>query len=235
MTHTEIITYQGLPKGRTHRLRSRSSLAAWRAIQVFLRDCASDPKPRVLRLDLQKSEGETSDLDAAIRVLGLPNTGASGGQTEYNWLLDDARFEIAVNCLDSQRQGHGSPWQPRMQCFCSYDFHLKDPDTDRPLQNQGTGNYLNFEVDGEHLLGQCSLRAWLNDESRSLYIFLSFPFSDVSSAGFLEYVDFIQRRLPFRLSAAHWKRWHINKRGDAFVGRRIIFALPRPHVAHAEP
>jgi hypothetical protein len=152
MTHTEIITYQGSPKGRTHRIRLRSSIAAWRAIQVFLRDCASGPRPRVLRLDLQKSEGETTDLD-------------------------------------------------------------------------GAENYLNFEVDGEHLLGQCTLRAWLSDES-SLYIFLSFPFSDVSSAGFLEYVDFIQRRLPFRLSASHWKGWHLNKRGDAFVGRRIIFALP---------
>jgi hypothetical protein len=225
MTHPEIITYQGSPKGRTHRIKSRSSVAAWHAIQAFLRDCASGPRPRVLRLDLQKSEGETSDLDAAIRVLGLPNTGAGAGQTEYNWLLDESRFEVAVNCLDLQRQGLRSAWQPLMQCFCSYDFHLKDPDTDRPLESQGTENYLNFEVDGEHLLGQCTLRAWLNDES-SLHIFLSFPFSDVASAGFLDYVDFIQRRLPCRLSASHWKHWHINKRCDAFVGRRIIFTLP---------
>ena len=118
MTHSEIITYQGSPKGRTHRIRLRSSIAAWRAIQVFLRDCASEPRPRVLRLDLQKSEGDTTDLDAAIRVLGLPNTGVGAGQTEYNWLLDESSFEVAVNCLDLQRQGRRSAWQPLMQCFC---------------------------------------------------------------------------------------------------------------------
>jgi len=225
MTHTEIITYQGLPRGRTHRIKVRTSIAAWRAIQVILRDCASRPRPRVLRLDLQKSEGETTDLNAAIRVLGPPNTGGGVGQTEYNWLLDESSFEVALNFLDLQRQGQRSDWQPLMQCFCSYDFHLKDPNTGRPLQNQGVENYLNVEVDGENLLGQCTLRAWLSDES-SVYVFLSFPFSDVSSIDFLEYVDFIQKRLPFRLSASHWKRWYLNKRGNAFVGRRIVFALP---------
>jgi hypothetical protein len=103
------------------------------------------------------------------------------------------------------------------------EFRLTDPQTGSVLPHQDRMDYLHFEVEHRLYLGTSTLYARFSSVS-TVSLFFSLPYEEVGPA-LRDHVRFLQSNLPFTLSANHWKRWHINKAGTRYVGRRISDVL----------
>src|SRR5688572_18067828 len=164
MPQSALITYTGLPNKEAHGLRARNAFAAWQAARTFLAECAYEPTFHLLRCDLSKeADGRRGapDLKQLKLLLGPPVTGDGPGQTQYNWLLEEGRFEAAVKYADTLSNPTSREGAPLLLCYGACDFLLKNPKNGSALPFQGAGQYLSFEGDFDRFLGQSYLRMWL--------------------------------------------------------------------------
>jgi hypothetical protein len=223
MCQPRLITYSARSAGSGFRgMGVRTASEAWGAISRFLTHCAGDPQPKLLRCDLVKFTElyRDEELDELLETLGSPATGHGPGQTEYNWFLSPSEFEKALVYVDKLRATPElAGIAARLEFHCSCDFYLWDPDRGAYLPFQGPEHYLRFEGSYDRLLGQSYLRLSLNG-GYSMEVFLSLPFADAGQS-FRKYMDFLKQYFPIPISIIHWKRWHINKALNGYVGRKF--------------
>jgi hypothetical protein len=226
MARTGAITYSALSMSATglRGLGVRTYVDAWRAIEHFTVQCAGTPDPKLLRCDLKKPPKRLPLFDKHYRqlkgILGAPVAGHGSGQTEYNWLLARSGFEDALAYADMLRADPSRGLEAaRFRFHCDYDFLLWDPDASAFLPFQGADEYVHFEADYERLLGQSYLRVSLGP-GYAMNVFLTFPFEEPDET-FARYARIVDEHFPVRLSMKHWKHWHLNKRGDRYVGRKF--------------
>ncbi len=225
-----VITYDGLPisSGGAHTLRMRGPKAVHAAITQFATTCSDYTRPTQLYVELLKGKEIPRSFSAMVERkflldFGAPRrTRALGQAIGTQWDIPKERAEDVLTLLEGPQPLPTDRLYPLALNLVA-NFRLIDPQGGSVLPRQERTDYLHFEAAPGLYLGTSTLYARLSAVS-TVSVFFSLPYEELGPA-LREHVRFLQTHLPFKLSAHHWKRWHINKAGTRYVGRRISGVL----------
>jgi hypothetical protein len=218
------ITYDGLPiaSGGAHRLRTRDIESAAASLQSFVSEISADSLPSELRIELLRSP-DTGDRCLVEFVAehnaryGEARTQFIGKLRAHRWTVPSSAFEEVVakrhSLLVSGKRVHAS-----VTILAGWTLTLTDPASAQTLPYQDPLHYGGFGISDGRLLGRSSLFARLATRTTA-NLWLSLPFRDVTEGAQL-IAGHVQAHFPSQLSAKHWKRWAITKRGT-YTGRKI--------------
>jgi hypothetical protein len=206
----------------------RGPRAVHAAVTQFATTCSDYKQPTQLYVELLTGKGIPTGFSEMftrkfLRDFGAPRrTRALGEAIATQWDIPKEGAEAVLTLLEG-------PQPPPKHRICPMvlnlvaEFRLTDPQTGSVLPHQDRTDYLQFEVEHRLYLGTSTLYARFSSVS-TVSLFFSLPYEEVGPA-LRDHVRFLQSNLPFQLSANHWKRWHINKAGTRYVGRRISDVL----------
>ena len=221
----EVVTYDGLPAsaGGAHSLRTKNPRIAYESVQAFLdvaRVTIGAPEMS-FQLWAGGPPDETGRFEAfAAAHLGGPQ---SRQRTHTQWRVRAVDVDATLDALN----GAGSravtaPGHPLASLVWSAPVALVDPATGAPYEGIDADAFGRFAVDGYgRLLGASGVRATFGTTASSLSLWLAFPADDRLHHA----AAHVQKHLPFRLSAKHWRRWRATKDGQSYRATKITSPL----------
>jgi hypothetical protein len=226
MVRSAVLTYDGtrLHSGGAHVIRAKSAEAGGSALENFRLRCTDALAPDLVRVDLRNSEEHrkfvASAHDACVERFGQPiaDFGRRPGGTS-NWFLDAANFVPALRLVDLLQPIPVEVPFGILAVTYKISFRFLHPTSRATMPFQQQEDYLNREGDYYRYLGSTYLEAVFSDR-HAVSVFFSLPFATWNEE-VATFVRSIQNELPFRISERRWKRWHLNKQGTNYVGRRI--------------
>ena len=123
--------------------------------------------------------------------------------SKFTWKFSKDRLQEVIQYIIDNSPMPKSSFGP-LQLFFTYDFKLKDPISNEPLQNQ------------EHISDLC---IWFS-RGKACWPTLFFPFEQPNKE-FWNYVDSIIPLLPFKLEEKYLRIAHVNKQGEIRSFRKI--------------
>lgn len=228
MPRLAAITYDGLPisSGGAHKLRSRGFVETAGLLTNFVSAVCVNATPTNLTLELVNG-GEINESEFSLlyrefcRQYGpCKFTRGLGEYAGHQWSLDSNTLNETASQLELLRPiylaGYAG-WQ--IVLHATWNLTFCDDDTKLPLPYQTRSDYHEFEIGWQVFLGESGLYARISERSTAA-IFLSLPFEEVS-AECRGLVGRIVNAFPVRLSAKHWKRYSLSKKGTSYVGRKL--------------
>ncbi len=217
-----IITYDGLPikAGGAHRLRLKDPLATWDYIESFLINCTNYSFPETICLQIIKTSESNSLIANAEDIFGkFESIRTIGDYKAYCWPLAKSDIEQSIKFVNLKYEPlpHDIPLI-NLGIFVRFKFI--NFQTREILNHQNREEYLNFQPYYNRYLGESSLYTTLSYGRNSLNVFFNFPFEQVNQI-MLDYLNQIQKCLPFQFSKQHWKHWKLNKERTSYYGRKI--------------
>lgn len=224
-----LITYEGLPfsSGNAHHFRSKKLKASWSQFERLLAECTDCIAP-VLCIEHCVSKELPEEFRIRIESDLLERFGkpehcstVSGAAEECRnkWVVPRDRVVEALDWMQAQcplpAYSIGAP----LCLTVSAQFKFRDPDSGKVFPFQGFEIYDTRGYWREHAIGMSSIFLRLSEKSTCVLL-LTLPFPEPSEA-VVAFVAKIQERLPFRLSAKHWKWWRMNKKGTGYYDRRV--------------
>jgi hypothetical protein len=225
MLTQEVVTYDGLPApaGGAHSLRTKNPRTACESVQAFLDAAVTTIGAPEMSLQLWAGgpPDETDRLEAfAAAHLGGPQ---SRQRTHTQWRVRaddvDATLDTLSGAGSGAVTGHG---HPLASLVWNAQVALVDPATGLPYEGIDADAFGGFAVDGYgRLLGASGVRATFGTTASSLSLWLAFP----ADERLHDAAAHVQKHLPFRLSAKHWRRWRATKDGQSYRATKITSPL----------
>jgi hypothetical protein len=208
------VTYDGLPlsSGGAHSLGRMSGRTAHDAVLAFLSTCAATtqlthfftlPQPPEIVVDAEVAQ--------ELRQLfpGTPNT----------FPVSHDRVDEAFAFLDRISPQPTNPWGMAPVWFwVRADFRLRTPSEDVIWPGQDPALFGGFETSTGIRLGQSKVQLSIESKPR-INLMLSIPEATDDQLG--EVAPWLEKNLPFRMSAKHWLRWSLTRSGTSYRPRRI--------------
>lgn len=221
----EVVTYDGLPSsaGGAHSLRTRNPRTAYDAVQTFLD--AAVLAIRAPEMSFQLWAGGPREVADRFEAFAAAHLGGprSRQRTHTEWRVRPENVDAALDAVSSADSlavaayGH-----PLASLVWNAQVTLTDPATGTPYEGIDADALGRFAVDGYgRLLGESGVRATFGTTASSLSLWLAFPADDRlhDAAGH------VQKHLPVRMSAKHWRRWRSTKDGQSFRAAKIASPL----------
>jgi hypothetical protein len=221
----EVVTYDGLPAsaGGAHSLRTKNPRTAYASVQAFL-DAAVQTigAPEV---SFQLWAGGPPDVAGRFESFAAARLGGpqSRQRTHTQWRVRSDDVDATLDALSGADSGavtgHG---HPLASLVWNASVALVDPATGSPYEGIDAASFGGFAVDGYgRLLGASGVRASFGTTASSLSLWLGFPADDRLH----DAAAHVQKHLPFRLSAKHWRRWRATKDGQSYRATKITSPL----------
>ncbi|MFJ6530942.1 hypothetical protein [Microbacterium sp. NPDC091662] len=225
MVNPEVVTYDGLPAsaGGAHSLRTKKPRSAYEGVQAFL-----DAAGRTIgapEMSFQVWAGGPPDVAGRFESFAAAHLGGpqSRQRTHTRWRVRSDDVDATLDALsgaDSEavtEHGH-----PLASLVWNAQVALVDPATRAPYEGIDTDAFGRFAVDGYgRLLGASGVRATFGTTASSLSLWLAFPADDRLH----DAAAHVQKHLPVRLSAKHWRRWRATKDGKSYRATKITSPL----------
>lgn len=221
----EVVTYDGLPAsaGGAHSLRTKSPRTAYESVQAFLD--AAVVTIGAPEMSFQLWAGGPPDIAGRFEAFAAAHLGGpqSRQRTHTQWRVRsddvDATLDVLNGAGSRAVTTHG---HPLASLVWSAPVALVDPATGAPYEGIDADAFGRFAVDGYgRLLGASGVRATFGTTASSLSLWLGFPADDQLHGA----AAHVQKRLPFRLSAKHWRRWRATKDGQSYRATKITSPL----------
>ena len=215
------VTYIGLPisSGGAHSLGRMTRRVAYQRTMSFLGTCTL-PEGAI---------GYSFDVHDVPELPPVPRLERELRRRFGNYVtLHEARVEDALDFLDEIEPQPANRWGMAPVWFTATSkFRILDPASGQPLPGQDPRGFRGVEYEWGVPLGSSGLRLILNNHA-SLAIDLCLPFPD--DAAVRRVVPWLQRHLPCKLSAKHWRAWTPTKTGS-FRARKLTApeGLPSQH------
>ncbi|PMR59548.1 hypothetical protein C1A38_18995 [Verrucosispora sp. ts21] len=217
----EVVTYDGLPaaSGGAHGLRAKKPRLAWQAVQSFVDACVDPVGAPALTLRLWK--GGPPDVSEPLRQFAAATLGGPRTQdrTSTAWRVRPDAVDHVLGAIEDAgvaavtEHGH-----PLASLVWDAEVRLLDARTGQPYEGVSPQMCGGFAVDGYgRLLGASGVRASVGTSASSLSLWLSLP----GDERLAEAARRIQAHLPVRMSAKHWRRWHLTRDGSSYRSTRI--------------
>lgn len=225
MVNWEVVTYDGLPAsaGGAHSLRTKNPRKAYESVQSFL-DAAVLPLGAP-EMSFRLWAGGPPDIADRFKAFATAQLGGphSVQRTSTEWRVRSENIDAALDALSSADSGavtaHG---HPLAALIWSAQAALTDPVTGRPYTGIDADAFGRFAVDGYgRLLGASGVRAAFGTTASSLSLWLGFPADDRLH----DAAAHVQKHLPLRLSAKHWRRWSVTNDGHSYRATKITSPL----------
>ena len=221
----EVVTYDGLPAsaGGAHSLRTKNPRPAYESVQAFLDAAVVTIGAPEMSFQLWAGgpPGETDRFESfAAAHLGGPR---SRQRAHTQWRVRSDDVDATLGALSGAGSGavsaHG---HPLAALIWNAPVALVDPATGSPYEGIEADAFGGFAVDGYgRRLGGSGVRATFGTTASSLSLWLAFPADDrLHNAA-----AHVQKHLPFRLSAKHWRRWRATKDGQSYRATKITSPL----------
>lgn len=224
-SNQEVVTYDGLPTsaGGAHSLRTKNPRVAYESVQDFLD--AAVLTVGAPEMSFQLWAGGPPDVGDRFESFAAAQLGGpqSRQRTHTQWRVRPDDVDATLDVLSSAGSGavtdHGHPlaslvWTARVA--------LIDPAAGTPYEGIDADAFGPFAVDGYgRLLGASGVRAMFGTTASSLSLWLGFPADDRLH----DAAAHVQKHLPFRLSAKHWRRWRATKDGQSYRATKITSPL----------
>ncbi|MFK3678733.1 hypothetical protein ACI2IP_13460 [Microbacterium sp. NPDC090218] len=224
-SNREVVTYDGLPAsaGGAHALRTKKPRTAFEGVQAFLDAAAlTIGAPEIsFRLWAGGPPHVADRFEAfAAAHLGGPQ---SRQRTHTQWRVRSDDIDATLDAVDGADSGavtaHG---HPLASLVWTAPVALVDPVTGMPYEGIDADAFGRFAVDGYgRLLGASGVRATFGTTASSLSLWLAFPADDRLQ----DAAAHVQKHLPVRLSAKHWRRWRATKEGQSYRATKITSPL----------
>ncbi|PRA78822.1 hypothetical protein [Microbacterium sp. MYb66] len=217
----EVVTYDGLPTsaGGAHSLRTKNPRTAYETVQAFLD--AAGVTIGAPEMSFQLWAGGPPDETDRVEAFAAAHLGGpqSRQRTHTQWRVRSDDVDAALDALNGAGSGavttHG---HPLASLVWNAQVALVDPATGSPYEGIDAGAFGGFAVDGYgRLLGASGVRAVFGTTASSLSLWLGFPADDRLH----DAAAHVQKHLPFRLSAKHWRRWRATKDGQTYRATKI--------------
>ncbi|WP_244198698.1 hypothetical protein [Microbacterium phyllosphaerae] len=224
-SHQEVVTYDGLPAsaGGAHSLRTKNPRAAYESVQTFL-----DAVVLTIgapEMSFQLWAGGPPDIADRFESFAAAHLGGpqSRQRTHTQWRVLPENVDATLDALNSADSGamtgHG---HPLAALVWNTQVALIDPMTRAPYEGIDADAFGRFAVDGYgRLLGASGVRAMFGTTASSLSLWLGFPAGDRLQ----DAAAHVQKHLPFRLSAKHWRSWRATKDGQSYRAAKITSPL----------
>jgi hypothetical protein len=221
----EVVTYDGLPTsaGGAHSLRTKNPRTAYETVQAFLD--AAGVTIGAPEMSFQLWAGGPPDETDRVEAFAAAHLGGpqSRQRTHTQWRVRSDDVDAALDALNGAGSGavttHG---HPLASLVWNAQVALVDPATGSPYEGIDAGAFGGFAVDGYgRLLGASGVRAAFGTTASSLSLWLGFPADDRLH----DAAAHVQKHLPFRLSAKHWRRWRATKDGQTYRATKITAPL----------
>jgi hypothetical protein len=221
----EVVTYDGLPTsaGGAHSLRTKNPRTAYETVQAFLD--AAGVTIGAPEMSFQLLAGGPPDETDRVEAFAAAHLGGpqSRQRTHTQWRVRSDDVDAALDALNGAGSGavttHG---HPLASLVWNAQVALVDPATGSPYEGIDAGAFGGFAVDGYgRLLGASGVRAAFGTTASSLSLWLGFPADDRLH----DAAAHVQKHLPFRLSAKHWRRWRATKDGQTYRATKITAPL----------
>ncbi|MFJ2369781.1 hypothetical protein [Microbacterium sp. NPDC087665] len=221
----EVVTYDGLPSsaGGAHSLRTRNPRTAYDAVQTFL-----DAAVRTIsapEMSFQLWAGGPREIADRFEAFAAAHIGGprSRQRTHTEWRVRPENIDAALDAVGSAgSQAVTAHGHPLASLVWNAQVILTDPATGTPYDGIDADALGRFAVDGYgRLLGESGIRATFGTTASSLSLWLAFPADDRlhDAAGH------VQKHLPVRMSAKHWRRWRATKDGQSYRATKIASPL----------
>jgi hypothetical protein len=221
----EVVTYDGLPTsaGGAHSLRTKNPRTAYDGVQGFLD--AAGLTVGAPEMSFRLWAGGPPDVAGRFEAFAAAHLGGPQGRqrthTQWRVRADDVDATLdALSGADSGAvTGHG---HPLASLTWNAQVALVDPATRAPYEGIDADAFGRFAVDGYgRLLGASGVRAMFGTTASSLSLWLGFPADDRLH----DAAAHVQKYLPFRLSAKHWRHWRATKDGQSYRATKITSPL----------
>jgi hypothetical protein len=197
-----FISYQGLPikSGGAHTISGKKQEIVFDQLSAFIHKYtnASLPVHREVVID----RPTFAEVIKNAYLLGLPNFDFSNylanGQKRVSWSVSSAKVRDILNLYrDSERHTLGVTWK----------FHFIDPDSKIVLPGQDEIPSIDSRLHNSHIY----LR--LSKNKATISAWFTFPFGNVTKET-SEYIEGLERSLPFKFSDKTWRKWTLSKNGN---------------------
>ena len=224
-SNQEVVTYDGLPAsaGGAHSLRTRNPRTAYDAVQTFL-----DAAVRTINapeMSFQLWAGGPREVADRFEAFAAAHLGGprSRQRTHTEWRVRPENVDAALEALSSaDSQAVTAYGHPLASLTWNARVTLTDPATGTPYEGIDADALGRFGVDGYgRLLGESGVRATFGTTASSLSLWLAFPADDRLHAA----AGHVQKHLPVRMSAKHWRRWRVAKDGQSYRATKIASPL----------
>lgn len=221
----EVVTYDGLPAsaGGAHSLRTKNPRTAYESVQAFLD--AAVVTIGAPEMSFQLWAGGPPDIAGRFEAFAAAHLGGPRNRqrTHTQWRVRSADVDATLDTLSGAGSGavttHG---HPLASLFWNAPVALVDPATGSPYEGIDADAFGGFAVDGYgRLLGASGMRATFGTTASSLSLWLAFPADDRLH----DAAAHVQKHLPFRLSAKHWRRWRATNDGQSYRATKITSPL----------
>jgi len=220
------ITYDGLPisSGGAHSLRQKGFVAGFNALQNFVDSISLERNPSSVALELFNSGTRGYSHFMALRWEFSKRFRGKQGRSigehfGHQWDVPPSELGLLIHNLERLRPIPLVGYAGRSLVVHVYWKLIFSDQTGDQLPFQTRDNYVDFEVGFQQYLGESILYARISENS-SANLFLSLPF-EVVQPECVELANRVQEAFPTRLSAKHWKRWTLTKKGTSYLGRKI--------------
>lgn len=224
-SNQEVVTYDGLPAsaGGAHSLRTKNPRLAYESVQAFLD--AAVLTVGAPEMSFQLWAGGPPDVADRFESFAAAHLGGpqSRQRTLTQWRVRSDGVEATLEALSSADSravtAHG---HPLASLVWTAQVALVEPATGRPYEGVDADAFGRFAADGYgRLLGSSGVRAMFGTTASSCSLWLGFPADDRLH----DAAAHVQRHLPFRLSAKHWRRWRATKDGQSYRATKITSPL----------
>lgn len=226
MPRRAVLTYDGtrLHRGGAHVIRATSAESGGEALEQFRVKWTDAATPSMVRMDLTNAPQHKTFVAMAHALctekLGAPTANfaeRTGGTS--NWFVERSQLPSALRILDVLQPIPIVDLVGILAVTYKIEFRFLALNSRLPLPFQRRDDYLNAEADYYRFLGHSFLEAQFSAHS-IISAFFSLPFEDWTDE-VARYVRTLQGELPFKISDKRWKRWHLNRSGSGYAGRRI--------------
>ncbi|MEO1032131.1 MAG: hypothetical protein AAFX55_12035 [Bacteroidota bacterium] len=207
---SRFISYEGLPihSGGAHSIGKKSPKASYTQTLDFLNVFADNTQAESIELTLYESEKkEYSALKLLTKLtmkFGIPKTRNDSWLRTWTWRLTEKDIEKELKILDLNNELPANPAGPIVFNFC-WNFHFKDPYTNRVLPNQE----LIPELDSRIKNSQIYLRL---SKKSTISVWFALPFEKMGTYE-SEFIKALTSHLPFKTSDKHWRIWNKSDKG----------------------
>jgi len=221
----EVVTYDGLPTsaGGAHSLRTKNPRTAYETVQAFLD--AAGVTIGAPEMSFQLWAGGSPDVAGPFESFAAAHLGGpqSRQRTHTQWRVRSDDVDATLDALSGADSGavtgHG---HPVASLVWNAPVALVDPATGSPYEGIDADVFGRFAVNGYgRLLGTSGVRASFGTTASSLSLWLGFP----AGERLHDAAAHVQKHLPFRLSAKHWRRWRATKDGQSYRATKITSPL----------
>lgn len=223
---TSVVTYDGLPvsSGGGHALRTRDPRHAYEQVTTFLSSCTRESAPPRFTFSVVSGPSIPASFSQAVAEemstkFGKPQIQGLGDDRGLNWAVDATECQSLLSYICSLGALPKHPHGLQVASLSMLSSFVLVDRSGSPLPCQSPVCFGHYQPSFGRYLGASHSYARFSGRS-TLSMFLNFPFdsgSDLDSA-----VHFVQEHLPFKMSKSAWKRWSLTRRGDSYVGRKIL-------------